>query len=153
MHPARDLLRHTLATIAYRADHALRGAPDGFASCRAAAGSWSAVQVLAHMGDLFDWSLSLARGQQDWRVSEPLPWEQEVKRFFASLAAFDAYLAADTVLGVPPLKLLQGPIADALAHTGQIAMLRRVAGAPVGDVNYFRAEISIGQCGPSRGSA
>jgi hypothetical protein len=153
MHPARELIRHTLATIAYRADKALREPPAGFASCRAAETSRSAGQILAHLGDLFDWALSLAKGQEVWHAAEPLPWEQEVKRFFASLAAFDAYLAADTVLGAPPAKLLQGPIADALTHVGQIAMLRRVAGAPVKGENYFRAEISIGQCGPSRGGA
>ncbi len=86
-------------------------------------------QILAHIGDLLDWALSAARGQQQWHESAPLPWPEEVRRFFAALEAFDAYLASENPLHAPAEKLLQAPIADALTHVGQIAMLRRLAGS------------------------
>jgi hypothetical protein len=44
-------------------------------------------------------------------------------------------------------------IADALTHIGQIAMLRRLAGAPVRGENYFRAEIILGRVGPEQSVA
>ncbi len=145
--PARQLLRHTLATLAYRGGKTLRGAPDSFAGFRAAQDARTPAQILAHMGDLLDWALSIARGQQQWRDSAPLPWNEEVRRFFAALEAFDAYLASESPLEAPAEKLFQAPIADALTHAGQIALLRRLAGAPVRAENYYVAKIAIGSVG------
>ena len=146
----RQMLRHTLATLAYRGGKALRGAPQGFAEFRASETTRTPGQILAHLGDLLDWALSQAKGKQEWRDSKPLPWEQGVERFFTALKAFDDYLESDLPLGFPCEKLFQGPIADALTHVGQIAMLRRLAGAPVRGENYFRAEITAGRVGPEQ---
>src|SRR5579885_1267435 len=121
----RELLRHTLATVAYRGGKALRGAPESFADFRSGESSRTPVQILAHIGDLFDWALTLAQGAERWRDSSPLPWNAEVERFFASLAKFDEYLASNQPLHETPPKLFQGPVADALNHIGQIAMPRR----------------------------
>ena len=144
---ARTLLRHTVATVAYRGGKALRGAPASFAAFAAGPGSRTAVQILAHMGDLFDWALSVARGAETWHDSTPLEWDREVARFFAAIAAFDAFLASGQPLGASPERLFQGPIADALAHVGQLTMLRRLAGAPVRGENYSVAEIVAGRVG------
>ncbi|MFI5120977.1 MAG: hypothetical protein ACHQM4_11220 [Thermoanaerobaculia bacterium] len=146
---ARDLLRHTLATLAYRAGKALRGAPPGFESFSVAPGSRTPGQILAHMGDLFDWALQLAKGASVWNDATPLPWDREVARFFAALETFDRHLASGAPLpeGFTEDKLFQGPVADALTHTGQIAMLRRLAGSPVRGESYLRSEIEIGRAG------
>jgi hypothetical protein len=147
---SRQLLRHTLATLAYRGAKALRGVPSGFAEFRAGETSRAAGQILAHLSDLMDWGLSIVKGKQEWHDSPPLPWEQGSERFFAALAGFDNYLASDEPLHVPAEKLFQGPVADALTHVGQIAMLRRLAGAPVKAENYFRADIAAGRVGPEQ---
>src|ERR671923_654855 len=91
--PTRQLLRHTLATVAYRGGKALRGAPDRFATFHIGDKTRTPAQILAHMGDLFDWALSIAQGKQAWRDSAPLPWDAEVARFFAAVQKFDDYLA------------------------------------------------------------
>ena len=147
---ARQLLRHTLATLAYRAGKALRDAPASFAEFSSGEKGRTPAEILAHMGDLFDWALSICKGAQTWNDSRPLPWDQEVERFFRAVQAFDDYLASDAPLGYPAEKLFQGPIADALTHTGQINMLRRMAGCPIKRENYFRAEITAGRVGPER---
>ena len=144
---SRELLRHTVATVAYRAGKALRGAPDSFADFKIAEKGRTPGQILAHMGDLYDWALSCARGKQAWHDSKPLPWPQEVDRFFNAVKAFDDYLASQLPLGYPAEKLFQGAIADSLTHVGQIAMLRRLAGCPIRGENYFRAEIVAGRVG------
>ena len=141
------LLRHTLATLAYRGGKALRGAPSEFAGFRATAETRTPAEILAHLGDLLDWAGKLADGQHEWHDSAPLAWEQGGKRFFAALEAFDRRLASGAPLGSSAESLFQGPIADALTHVGQISMLRRIAGAPVRGENYFRAEITIGRVG------
>lgn len=151
-HPdaSRDLLRHTVATLAYRANKAFRGASEDFAGFRASGTSRTPGEILAHMGDLFDWALSIAKGKQEWHDSPSLPWADGVKRFFAALEQFDAYLATEKPLAASAGKLFQGPIADALTHVGQIAMLRRLAAAPIRSENYFRAAITAGRVGPEQ---
>jgi hypothetical protein len=145
--PARQLLRHTLATVAYRGGKALRGAPASFAEFRAGDSTRTPLQILAHVGDLFDWALSIARGKQVWRESQVLPWNAEVARFHDSLKQFDEYLASPEPLSETPEKLFQGPIADALNHIGQLTMLRRLAGAPIKGENYHKADIRAGRVG------
>jgi hypothetical protein len=144
---ARDLLRHAVATVAYRGGKALRGAPASFATVRVSSTSRSAGEILAHIGDLYDWALSMAAGTPQWHASAPLDWDREVDRFFTVLERFDNYLASEHPLGTTPHKLLQGPVADSLAHIGQLAMLRRVGEAPVRGENYFQADIIIGRVG------
>jgi hypothetical protein len=146
----RELLRHTLATLAYRGGKAVRGAPDTFATFRVGEKTRTPGQILAHVGDLMDWALSLARGDEAWRDSEPLPWPQEVARFHEALARLDAYLVSDAPLGRTAEQIFQGPIADALTHVGQISLVRRLAGAPVRGENYSRAEIAVGRVGPDQ---
>jgi hypothetical protein len=143
----RDLLRHSLATVAYRGGRTLRDAPPDFSVFRAAPGSRSAGEILAHMSDLLDWSLSLVRGPQAWHNSTPAAWEQDTARLFTSLAAFDAALASGSTIECSDEQLFQGPIADLLTHIGQIAMLRRLAGAPIRAENYLEADITKGRVG------
>jgi hypothetical protein len=146
-------LRHTLATVAYRAAKPLRSAPPDFSSFRAADGSRSAGEILAHLGDLMDWALSLARGKERWRNSKPQLWNEDVTRFLAALSALDQYLASGSALGTPAERLFQGAIADSLTHVGQISMLRRLAGAPVRGENYYVAKIEIGRTGADQNAA
>jgi hypothetical protein len=147
MTDSRNLLRHTLATVAYRGAKAIRNAGPTFAAYGSPETRQTPAKILAHIGDLMDWGLSMASGQRKWNDSTPLEWEQECERFFASLKKFDDYLASDMPLDVPAEKLFQGPIADALTHIGQIAMLRRMAGVKMKTENYFVAEITIGRVG------
>ena len=149
--PVLDLnsvpLRHTLATLAYRGGKALRGAPPEFAEFRAGESLRTPAQILAHMGDLLDWALSLAEGVQSWHDSPPLTWEQGTARFFTALAAFDVRLSSQSPIACTVEGLFQGPIADCFTHIGQIAMLRRLAGCPVRSENYQKAEIVAGRVG------
>ncbi len=148
----RELLRHTVATLSYRGGKAISNAPEDFKDFRVADDSRTPGEILAHIGDLLDWALSIAAGKQTWHNSAPLPWEDETARFYAALKAFDSYLASDEPLGAPVEKLFQGPIADALTHVGQIAMLRRIAGGPMKGENYFKAEIELGRVGTEQSS-
>lgn len=145
--PKRELLRHTLATLAYRGGKAVRGAPADFAEFRAGPQTRTPGQILAHIGDLLDWALWLARGEHRWQNSEALAWDAGVERFFVALAALDAYLASEAPLGRPAELLFQGPVADALTHVGQITMLRRLAASPVRGENYAKADIVAGRVG------
>ena len=147
----RELLRHALATLAYRGGKVARGAPDRFGDFKAEAEVRTPGQILAHVGDLLDWALALADGRHAWSDSPPRPWPDEVARFFEALARLDARLAAEAPLAVfSPAEIFQGPIADALAHVGQIAMLRRLYGSPVRGENYLKAEIVVGRVGPEQ---
>ena len=145
--PVRQLLRHTLATVAYRGGKVLRGAPESFAGFSAGGTARTPAQILGHLGDLFVWALSMARGQQEWKEAPVGAWNADVARFHATLQAFDDYLASDAPLQAPAEKLFQGPVADALTHVGQIAILRRLAGCAIRGENYFKADIVTGRVG------
>ena len=145
--PGRQMLRHTVATLAYRGGKTLRDAPPEFASCTPGPGTRTAAEILAHIGDLLNWALVLLRDGSGGANSKPLPWSQEVDRFFASLTALDAFLASEAPLKSPVETVFQGPIADALTHVGQLSMIRRLAGCAIRGENYFVADIVTGRVG------
>jgi len=145
MDEKRQLLRHALATIAYRASRAITDAPDEFGAFDGT--GRTPAEILAHMGDLFDWALTIAKGEQQWHKSTALPWPKEKDRFFATLAAFDAFLNSAAPVEAEMERLLQGPIADALTHIGQLALLRRLAGWPVRRENFYLAPVVSGSVG------
>ncbi len=143
----RELMRHALATLGYRAAKAVRGAPPSFAEFRAGPTTRTPVEMVAHMGDLMDWALAMANGAGKFGATTPRSWDDECARFFAALAAFDARLAAPAPIGYELALLFQAPVADALTHTGQLAMLRRLHGAPMKAESYNRADIAMGRTG------
>jgi hypothetical protein len=141
---AREMLRHTLATLAYRGAKAIRGAPEGFGDYQSSPTSRTPSQILAHICDLMDWALTQARGRQAWTDTTPGSWDDDTARLFRAMRALDDYLASDAPLGYEPGHIFQGAIADALTHVGQINYLRRMFGHPVRGENYFRADITKG---------
>jgi hypothetical protein len=143
----REMLRHTLATVAYRGRKALVGAPRGFQNLRINETSRTPGEILSHICDLYAWANWMVRGKWTWKNSKPTTWSRDVNRFFSELKKLDAYLASNKPLGNPVEIVFQGPIADSLEHIGQIAYLRRVGGAPVRGESYARADIKIGKVG------
>jgi hypothetical protein len=151
MDEKRELLRHMLAALAYRASRALDGAPDSFAGF-AGAGRMP-VQILAHMGDLLDWAFTAAVGKERWHTSQPQQWRDEKQRFFQALGALDAFLASGGEMKAPIEKLIQGPVLDAFTHVGQLAMLRRLSGSPTKGESFVAAAIAVGQVGADQPAA
>lgn len=143
----RTCLRHALATLAYRAGKTVRGTPEAFGRYRATPESPSCVEILAHMGDLMDWVLRMVQGEPKWTGATPQPWEREIARFYAALKALDDYLASGAPIRWEPGRVFQGGIADALTHTGQLAMLRRLSGFKMKGESYARADIVVGRVG------
>jgi len=141
----RELFRHLVAALAFRARVAVMDAPPDFAGFKLNETIRTPVEILAHMGDLLEGSLFLMKGEMVYLNSAPRAWNDEIDRFFAAVKAFDAFLASAAELKQPIEKLTQGPIADALTHVGQIVMLRRAAGNPARAAAYFAAEIVPGK--------
>jgi hypothetical protein len=144
---ARPFLRHTVATLAYRAEKTLRDAPDGFPSFRASPATRTPLQIVVHLGDLMEWAERMARGERRWQHVACADWGEARDRFFRGLAALDQALAAAPAESLADEAIFQGPVADALTHVGQLAMLRGMAGAPVRPESYARAEIRVGVVG------
>lgn len=148
---ARTVLRHIVATLTYRAAKVLRDAPADFGAQSFGASTRTPVLIVAHLADLMSWAVRLTRGEYSWKAEGTDNWNTEVARFFEGLAALDAALASENSLRGPveePIeKLIQGPLADALTHVGQLAMLRGMAGAPIRPESYARADIVVGRIG------
>ena len=148
----RQMLRHTLATLAYRGAKAIDEAPVGFGAFRAGETSRTAGEILSHLADLLVWALLMTKGDFTWPGNEVLQWDEEVARFFSAAKEFDSYLVSDEKLFTEVEKLFQGPIADALTHVGQLTLLRRLAGAPIRGENYVKANIVAGCVGLEQSS-
>ena len=103
--------------------------------------------ILGHLGDLMDWALTLCEGEAKWVGISAPDWPAGVTRFYASIAALDAYLASEKPVAAEIPRLLAGPVADALTHVGQLALLRRTTGSPTIGENYYAADIVTGRVG------
>lgn len=140
-------MRHTLATLAYRAGKTVRATPAAFGDYRASPDSPQVKDILAHMGDLMDWVLSMLKGAPKWNNATPLAWDAEIARFFAAVKAVDDYLASGAPIMWEPARVFQGGLADALTHTGQLAMLRRLGDYKMKGESYAKADIEVGRVG------
>ncbi len=149
------LLRHLLATIAFRGGLCLRGAPDGFADFQAGADVRSPIDLVRHLSRLMEFTGRILRGGEPVRSqggrqaggtpSADLSWPQELDRLSEAMATLDGVLATAPLAAADVDAVIQGPLADALTHVGQLATLRRLAGAPIAGANYPRAPIVDGQ--------
>jgi hypothetical protein len=140
-------IRHLLATLAYRASKVLRDVPPQFAAFSIGTPARRPVQIVAHLADLMTWGVTLSRGEYVWAAGGSEDWQTEVTRFFAALEALDRQLATSALPSGAGEKLIQGPLADALTHVGQLAMLRGIAGAAIRPESYAKAEIVSGRVG------
>ncbi len=143
----RHLLRHTVATLAYRAAKVLREFPLDVAEARVSPSTRTPLEVLSHLGDLLQWAEGLARGENRWQPAPVLDWAEATERFFRGLSALDSALAEASPKSFPAEHIFQGPIADALTHVGQLAMLRGMLGSTLRPESYARAEILVGRVG------
>lgn len=154
---ARSVLRHLVATLTYRAAKVLRETPPDFGSMTFGSSTRQPVLIVAHLADLMSWAVRMAHGDPSWKAEGSDEWNAEVARFFDRLAALDRALVSNESLRGPlehPVeKLIQGPLADALTHVGQLAMLRGMAGLPVRPESYARAEIVAGRVGMAQSPA
>ena len=153
MNDKRAILRHFLAAIAYRTQKALLGAPDSFGAFQAGSQVRTPADLVRHMTSVLGYARTFFEGGQ-YRA-EPLPdLESEVRRFHAMIQDLARHLAEGTELrGSTEEGLLQGPLADAMSHAGQLAVLRRLAGAPVPPENFIEAAIDPANLGPNQPEA
>jgi hypothetical protein len=150
MTESRHLLRHFLAALAYRTQKALRGAPEGFAEFRAGPTVRTPHELLWHMSGLIGYARTMLHGG---RYEPPrLPGlTDEVERFHALLAALSSDLADGSLAAsISDEQFLQGPLADAMTHAGQLALLRRLAGSPVASENFIFARVGADNLTPDQ---
>ncbi len=147
MTESRRLLQHFLAALAYRTQKALRDAPAHFADFRAGTNVRTPHELLWHMTGVIGYARTMLRGG-DFAPPRLATFDEEVARFHATLEALrddlgDASLAAR----ITDEQFLHGPLADAMTHAGQLAMLRRLAGTPVPSENFIFAHVSATNVG------
>jgi hypothetical protein len=146
----RQIVRHFLAALAYRMHKAVGDAPTDFPNYSAGAGVRSPHALLRHVNGVLHYGLVVLRtGDSSYKGNlETLPWSGEVERFHRQLSEFDEALTAESPVDHEMLsRLLQGPLSDAMTHAGQLALLRRLAGAPIAAEDFYLADIRAGAVG------
>ena len=149
MHDRAAVFLHLLATIAYRARYALRGAPESFGSFRAGTEVWTPAELVRHMTSVLAYVRSCFEGTERPRL-DPLPdLGAEITRFHAMVEDVAGHVRTGTEpKGMSEEQILQGPFADALTHVGQLAMLRRLSGSPVQAESFVQARVDPADLGP-----
>lgn len=143
-----QFVRHLIATIAYRTTKVILDVPEHYPTFEAGQGVRTPVEIMHHMSDVI---LMACRAlQPSERVEVPLAdWHTEVDRFYGVLNRLDeAVQGKSQPQTLTWEQILQGPLADALTHVGQLATIRRLAGAPMAGERYSRADISAGRIAP-----
>ena len=151
MDDTRALLRHFLAALAYRTQKALREAPEGFGSFRAGANVRTPAEIVRHMTSVLGFARTFFVGGR-YRPNELPSLRDEIGRFHDMLQDLGRHLEAGSPLldGMSAERLLHGPLSDAMTHAGQLAMLRRLAGAPVAPEDFSVADISPERLGSTQ---
>ena len=141
MTESRRLLQHFLAALAYRTQKALRDAPDGFGEFSAGTFVRTPHELVWHMSGVIGYARTMLHGGTF--VPPRLPTSaDEVTRFHELLAALHADLGDESLIAlISDEQFLQGPLADAMTHAGQLALLRRLAGSPVPSEDFIKATI------------
>lgn len=151
METKRKLLNHFLAALAYRTQKALRDAPEDFGSFRLIEGVRTPAELVRHMTSVLGYARTHFIGGRYW--PEPLEsLQDEIDRFHEMLGLLAQHLRDGDPLpeGMSEERLLQGPFSDAMTHAGQLALLRRLAGAPVPPENFIVAKIEPDRLGPDQ---
>jgi hypothetical protein len=138
---SRSLLEHFLAALAYRTQKALRGCPDRFGDFRAGTNVRTPHEILWHMTGVIGYARTMFHGDR-FAPARLATFAAEIERFHATLEALRADLGNPALTAtITDEQFLQGPLADAMTHAGQLALLRRLAGAPVASENFIFAKI------------
>jgi hypothetical protein len=150
MTESRRLLQHFLAALAYRTQKALRDAPAGFADFRAGPTARTPFELLWHMTGLIGYARTMLHGG-DFEPPRLASLDDEIVRFHETLQALHQDFA-DTNLSarITDEQFLQGPLADAMTHAGQLAFLRRLFGAPIPSENFIFATIDANNLSPNQ---
>lgn len=142
MSDKQDMLRHLLATLAYRTQKALRNAPEHFGSFQAGVDVRTPKELLHHMSSLISYTLNALRDASPNPLTQTPDFQGDIDRFHALLAQLSVALGSASLQKTQLAeRLLQGPFSDAMTHVGQLTLLRRLAGAPVPSEDFFRAAI------------
>lgn len=148
MTESRRLLLHFLAALAYRTQKALRGAPESFGDFRAAPTVRTPHELLWHMTGLMGYACTFFHSGA-FAPPQLASLSAEAERFHAQLQALASDLENPALsCAITDEQLLQGPLSDAMTHAGQLALLRRLAGAPVASENFVYATVTAANLGP-----
>jgi len=144
-----EMLRHFLASIAYHSTKAIKDAPEGYPELDIGKGVRTPRKILHHMTGVLTYAHSF---YEDYETTyfDHETWEEEVERLYGILSKLDGSLSGGCPREVSEEQLLQGPLSDAMAHTGQLLLLRRLADSPVPSENFIYADIRMGVVGPDQ---
>lgn len=135
---AEELLRLWLGAMKFRFTVAISGTVSDFASFDAGYGVRTPVEIVWHISQLLQNCCSMIAGSPDVRL-EFKGWYEEAARFYEVVEQLDQALLQFIPEQSIVDKLVQGPLADAASHIGQLMLLRRLAGSPVAYINYSQA--------------
>ncbi|MGD8566066.1 MAG: hypothetical protein PVF96_06935 [Candidatus Bathyarchaeota archaeon] len=143
------MLRHFLASIAYRATKAIKDAPEIYPNLYIGKGVKTPLRIVHHITGVLKYAHSFFE-HYDTTYSDIKSWDAEINDFYNILRQLDKSLQKKKPNQVTEEQLLQGPLSDSMAHVGQLLLLRRMADSPVPSENFIFADIKKEKVGPDQ---
>jgi len=144
------MIRHLTATVAYRFAKQVKAAPTHFATFDAGNDVVSPVKIVNHITVVIRFAQQLI----DKTIKPTAPKTKNISEaaeiFHNALQLLDEMLLERDIEEKVLCQIIQGPLADALTHIGQLSTLRRLSGAPVYSENYMLADIQSGRVGATQ---
>lgn len=143
-------IRHFLAVLAMRLQHAVRNAPPGYETFDPGHGIRPPKQILEHCVRMIANVRLIYLGKEpqahESNPWEDLTWQELITEFHDALHDLDEAIEEHQ----PPseevlFRLFQGPLCDAMTHIGQLIMIRRMMNAPVENVPYWKLDLKVGR--------
>jgi hypothetical protein len=143
------MLRHFLASIAYRVTKAIKNAPKTYPNLYIGKGARTPLKILHHITGVLTYAHSFFE-HYDTTHFDIKSWDAEVYELYNILSKIDKSFQEKNSTKITKEQLLQGPLSDSMAHIGQLLMLRRIADSPVPSENFIFADIRKGEVGPDQ---
>lgn len=144
-----EMLRHFLASIAYRATKAIKNAPDNYPTFNLGKGVKTPLRILHHITGVLTYAHSFFEHYETTHF-EVKSWSAEINELYKILSKLDVSIQEKNPNKVTEEQLLQGPFSDAMTHVGQLSMLRRMVDSPIPSENFIFADIRKGEVGPDQ---
>jgi hypothetical protein len=133
-----ELLNHALKAIKYRFEKATVGSLDNFGEFRVSNHTRSPSEIVNHMFDLVNKTITLITdGDMNTESPELMKFGEECQRFVIGLEKLMIVLQQSQIDLFTCKRLLQGPILDITTHIGQLALLNGLNANKIGKENYY----------------
>ncbi len=142
MNQNSHFIQHFLKVLSYRFEKAIHNAAESYPKHASGHGIRTPLELLGHMNGVLEFAISSLKNQPRRNIPEQ-SWQEQITLYYEKLKELNQLMQENSFDTDTLERILQGPLADAMTHIGQLAMMRRLANSAIAGENYFAADMSL----------